>query len=226
MNVNIYYQDTLGFGVMSKEVRTLDKQTGKRLKTEDGRVRRGSNSRQKIIMAALDLVESGSLCVSAQRVAEHAGVGLRSVFRHFSDMESLFFESNVALFSRFRPLFVSQDLLQNLPLEGRVSAFIERRVNGFYVIKNFVRFTETQFYEHPILRKQYIDLSEDFEANAILYLPEINLLDEVDKAIVLSLLSYQYWDLQERIRGLNHASILTQTQHGVLQILVHKEGKS
>lgn len=58
----------------------------------DGRRRRGSESRRKIIEAMLALIRAGHISPSAVQVAEHAGVALRSVFRHFEDMESLYRE--------------------------------------------------------------------------------------------------------------------------------------
>ena len=38
----------------------------------------------------MNLIEGGDLMPSAARVAEEAGVGLRTVFRHFDDMDSLY----------------------------------------------------------------------------------------------------------------------------------------
>ena len=58
----------------------------------DGRVRRGERSRGAIVEALHALIGAGDLAPTAQQVAERAGVGLRSVFRHFRDMESLFAE--------------------------------------------------------------------------------------------------------------------------------------
>mgnify|MGYP003869794653 CR=1 FL=1 len=58
----------------------------------DGRRERSRSSRSKIIAAMLDLVGNGDVAPSAARVAEVAGVGLRSVFRHFDDMDSLYQE--------------------------------------------------------------------------------------------------------------------------------------
>lgn len=55
----------------------------------DGRRLRSEDSRRRIIAALLDLVQEGDYDPSAETVAERAGVGLRSVFRHFKDMESL-----------------------------------------------------------------------------------------------------------------------------------------
>lgn len=40
----------------------------------------------------MELIESGDPSPSAARVAKRAGVGLRSVFRHFDDMDSLYAE--------------------------------------------------------------------------------------------------------------------------------------
>jgi AcrR family transcriptional regulator len=56
----------------------------------DGRHRRSERSRDAIVGAMLDLVAGGAINPSAEEVALRAGVGLRSVFRHFRDMESLF----------------------------------------------------------------------------------------------------------------------------------------
>src|SRR5262245_66569994 len=58
----------------------------------DGRVRRGQRSGQAIVEALVGLVGDGILEPTAQQVAARAGVGIRTVFRRFSDMESLFAE--------------------------------------------------------------------------------------------------------------------------------------
>ena len=55
----------------------------------DGRRLRSQVSRAKIVEALMTLVEAGQVDPSAEEVAATAGVGLRSVFRHFKDMESL-----------------------------------------------------------------------------------------------------------------------------------------
>ena len=57
----------------------------------DGRRQRSRASRAKIIKAFMELMKSGDPSPSAARVAERAGVGLRSVFRHFDDMDSHLF---------------------------------------------------------------------------------------------------------------------------------------
>ena len=58
----------------------------------DGRRRRSLDSRARIVAAMLELVRLGNASPNAVEVAARAGVGLRSVFRHFKDMESLYVE--------------------------------------------------------------------------------------------------------------------------------------
>lgn len=60
------------------------------LASVDGRLARGERARGAIVDALLALIDRGDLRPSAARVAERAGVSLRSVFQHFNDVESLF----------------------------------------------------------------------------------------------------------------------------------------
>ena len=56
----------------------------------DGRRARSERSKQAIIDASLALMEEGNLIPTAQQISDKAGVGIRSFFRHFEDMETLF----------------------------------------------------------------------------------------------------------------------------------------
>ena len=58
----------------------------------DGRRRRGLDSRDRIVEAMLELMREGEVAPGAERVASRADVGLRTVFRHFRDMDSLYAE--------------------------------------------------------------------------------------------------------------------------------------
>jgi len=58
-------------------------------KSSDGRRQRSQRSRQKILEAMWALLLEGDMDPSAADIAERAGVGLRSVFRHFEDMDAI-----------------------------------------------------------------------------------------------------------------------------------------
>ncbi len=56
----------------------------------DGRTARSMRTKAAIVDACLALVDSGDLRPTAPRVAERAGVSVRSVFQHFADLDALF----------------------------------------------------------------------------------------------------------------------------------------
>ena len=56
----------------------------------DGRVQRSQRSRKGIVDALLVLMKAGNYIPTAQQVADEAGISIRTVFRHFSEMELLY----------------------------------------------------------------------------------------------------------------------------------------
>src|SRR5260221_3651970 len=72
----------------------------------DGRVRRGERSGNAIVEALIELVGEGVLDPTAHQVAERAAVGIRTVFRRFSDMERLFAQVGAHLEAGALPLLL------------------------------------------------------------------------------------------------------------------------
>ncbi|KCZ53122.1 TetR/AcrR family transcriptional regulator [Hyphomonas pacifica] len=60
----------------------------------DGRRQRSERSRAQIIEAMFALIQEGDISPSAAGVTERSGVGLRTVFRYFEDMDSLYGETS------------------------------------------------------------------------------------------------------------------------------------
>lgn len=90
----------------------------------DGRLARGERARGAIVDALLDLLEAGELRPSAARIAERAGVSLRSVFQHFSDVETLFATAAERQKLRIAPLMRP---IPDGPLPARIAAFASQR---------------------------------------------------------------------------------------------------
>ena len=68
---------------------TVHKQLPKR-DAADGRTARAARTNEAVVDALLALIEEGDLRPAAQRIADRAGVSLRSVFHHFNDIETLY----------------------------------------------------------------------------------------------------------------------------------------
>jgi len=101
----------------------------------DGRIRRGTENRKRIQTAFRELLRDGVHSPTAELVAEKAGVGLRSVFRHFDDMEGLYREIGEAIEGEVEPIW-------NVPFKAvawqdRLSEMIDRRAQVFERITPF-----------------------------------------------------------------------------------------
>jgi AcrR family transcriptional regulator len=158
----------------------------------DGRQRRSERSREAIVQALLDLVGEGVLQPTAQQVAASAGVGTRSVFRHFADMDALFVAMNARIQAEALPL------LRGAPPEGgiatRVRALAERRVAFFEKIGPYKRAGTIQRWRSEFLRGQHGMLVRALRADLLRWLPELrsapaDLVSALDLA-----LSFEAWD--------------------------------
>lgn len=91
----------------------------------DGRVARGERSRAAVVATVLDLIGAGDLRPTAQRIADRAGVSLRSVFHHFEDMEALY--AAAADLHAVRVVPSVSSLPSGGPLDERIDAFVSMR---------------------------------------------------------------------------------------------------
>src|SRR5690606_9711476 len=96
------------------------------LRPEDGRSARAARTRQSIIDACLALVEEGDLQPTTPRVAERAGVSVRSVFQHFDDIEGLFAAVADRVLERLAGLVLQVD--PSLDVERRLPLVVRQRV--------------------------------------------------------------------------------------------------
>ena len=91
----------------------------------DGRHRRGERSRKRIVAAMFRLVRAGEVHPGAAQVAEAAQVSLRTVFRHFDEMDSLYREMTRLMEAEVLPIvgapFTAPDW------RGRLSELVARR---------------------------------------------------------------------------------------------------
>lgn len=95
-------------------------------KAPDGRRQRSQRSRQKILRAYWELMLDGDMSPSAAAIAERAGVGLRSVFRHFEDLDMLLRELMVLCYDEVTPEFLKP--LKSANWKDQLVELIERNV--------------------------------------------------------------------------------------------------
>ena len=137
----------------------------------DGRVQRSERSREAIVTAVLELVGEGDPRPTAERVAERAGVGIRTVFRHYSDMESLY----AAMTDRLREKL--QPVLRRKPsagsLDGRIDEFLETRSEFFEQMLPYARSSSLLRWRSEFLEADYVASARGLRAHLLVFLPEL-----------------------------------------------------
>lgn len=160
--------------------------------SSDGRARRSERSRQAIVQALMELIGKGSPRPTAQQVAERAGVGIRTVFRHFSDMETLYAEMDACLRAELRPM-VSAGLPKGEVAE-RVEALVARRADLFERASPYHRSAALHRWRSEYLRGRHATDVRELRANLLRWLPELERAESgVADAAELAT-SFEAWD--------------------------------
>jgi AcrR family transcriptional regulator len=168
----------------------------------DGRRRRSQDSRARIVAAMLELTRGGEISPSAVDVAASAGVGLRTVFRHFSDMESLYQEMSVPIESELRA--AAERPFKAADWRERVMELVERRSQAFETIAPFRRASDTRRHDSHVLQQHHARLTQALRA-ILARMPPAGGIDKPTLEALDLLLSYEAWS---RLRREQHLTPL------------------
>jgi AcrR family transcriptional regulator len=153
---------------------------------------RSERSREAIATALYELVGDGNLTPTAQQVSERAGVGIRSVFRHFADMEALYATLDARLSEEVFPIL--REARPQAGLHERVAALVKRRAALFERIAPYKRASNLHRRRSPFLRSRHGELVRELRSDLLRWLPE---LAQAQRAIVEALdqaTSFEAWD--------------------------------
>lgn len=165
----------------------------------DGRRRRGLDNRARIVAAMLDLIRDGVATPSAEQVASRADVGLRTVFRHFQDMDSLYREMSVAIETELRGIMLQP--FRSDRWEDRLYELIERRAEGFERIAPFRRASAAVRHRSRFLSSDHDRLSRTLRDILVRSAPT-GIAPERLEALDL-LLSFEAWSRLRQEQGLS-----------------------
>ena len=157
----------------------------------DGRTQRSHNSQQRIVAAMIKLVAEGNMTPSAEKVAERAEVGLRSVFRHFKDMDNLYREiSYTVALSMER--FVDEPF-KSIEWRDRVLELVDRRAVAFEKMTPFLRAGLLHRHRSPVLKAGQERFAKTLRHIMIGLLPRDVAHDSQTVEALDLLLSFEAW---------------------------------
>ena len=148
----------------------------------------------------LDLVAQGHVSPSAAQVAQAAEVGLRSVFRHFKDMDALYREMAEAIEVQVLPILMRPP--EGSTWQQRVLNIAARRARIFETIMPYRISANVRRFESTFLMEGYRRQLR-LEAEALTaHLPEAVRADSAGARGLHVILSFTTWRLLRHDQGL------------------------
>jgi len=157
----------------------------------DGRRQRSDANRRRIAETMLDLVFEGEMTPSADRIAERAGVGRRTVFRLFNDMEGVYREAHAVMLARVAPIV--DEPIRGATWRARLDQVIERRARLFEEMLPIKTASDALRGQSPFLQADHAELARMLRGVLLFIVPKPVSEDRtLFEAVDLSL-SFEAW---------------------------------
>tara|TARA_E500000178_G_scaffold134879_1_gene134946 strand:+ start:3769 stop:4365 length:597 start_codon:yes stop_codon:yes gene_type:complete len=173
----------------------------------DGRRQRSARSRAAIIEANFELIQEGMLAPTAQQIAERAGVGIRSFFRHFEDMESLASASDDHIRSTYEALWAGGD--RSGSLDDRIQRAIERHSDAYEQVAHLILSTRSQLWRSEVLRGNYARNQHKLALDLDHWMPEITQLPSAQRKAVYATASFDMWHRLRSVQAMDSESAVS-----------------
>lgn len=179
----------------------------------DGRTARAVRTKDAIVDACLGLIDEGDLRPTGPRIAERAGVSVRSIFQHFDDLDALFGAVGETVVVRIAGLLTPID--PAWPLERRIRAFVDQRAEVLEAITPVLRAALVFAASSPVIRRQFDDghrfMVAQVEQVFATELGAAPASDVLRDALVVAL-SWPSWDLLRGAQAgtVDHARTVTE----------------
>jgi AcrR family transcriptional regulator len=147
----------------------------------DGRLERGQRTRAALVRAMLALEEEGHLSPTARMVTTRAGVGLRTLFMHFPDMETLCAEAAQLQLATLARLVDPVDPAD--PLDVRIHVFCTSRVRVLERLLPVMRAARQRDPEsRPLVEKRRLFIEAGDAVVVQAFAPELDALEPEPRA--------------------------------------------
>ena len=183
----------------------------------DGRHKRSQDSRARIVEAMLEITRETWAPPKAEAVADRAGVGLRSVFRHFRDMESLYTEASEVIEVELRGIAARP--FHGATWRERVVEMIRRRGQAFETAAPYRRASDMLRGGSPAIQSDHERMTQVLRMLLVAQLPqevaaEPVLLDSLDL-----MLSFEAWLRLRQEQSLSEDETVAVLEHAVRRLI-------
>ncbi len=174
----------------------------------DGRRLRSERSRKSMIDAALELIEEGNFAPTAKQISARAGVGIRSFFRQFEDMDQFFAAVDEHTVGSFWESFLHEgDREGELP--ERLDSIVATYAKAFEEHRSLLLAIKALRWSSRVLKANYERYQQISRANKERWLPEISQLPLDERELADAYLSFEMWHRLRDIQGLSCSAAQT-----------------
>lgn len=157
---------------------------------EDGRRKRSETSRRRIVEAMVALVGEGDPAPAAEQIAARAGVGLRTVFRQFADMEAIYAGMAERLAREYQDWL---DPFTAADWRGQLDEMLARRLDTYERLMPYKRAADAHRHASATIQRNHAGILATMRERLVGLLPPAIAGDAVLLEAIDLLLSFETW---------------------------------
>ena len=162
-----------------------------KIKTGDGRFARSQKTKDAIVKALLKLLRNTPF-PTAEQVAKESKIGLRTVYRQFNDMESIYLSLHEECMHSLGQIFNSEVDLDR-PFNERVSFAIRERFTIYEKYETLFIATISNSARLPTLVNQVAESYQVMRKRFIKIVPEIENLSTIKSDLLFTRILFPSW---------------------------------
>ena len=162
-----------------------------KIKTGDGRFARSQKTKDAIVKALLKLLRNTPF-PTAEQVAKESKIGLRTVYRQFKDMESIYLSLHEECMHSLGQIFNSDVDLER-PFNERVSFAIRERFTIYDEYETLFIATISNSARLPTLVNQVAESYQVMRERFIKIVPEIKNLSTIKSDLIFTRILFPSW---------------------------------
>ena len=169
----------------------MSNQPALKIKTSDGRFARSQKTRDAIVKALLKLLNDTPF-PTAEQVAKESKIGLRTVYRQFKDMESIYLSLHEECLYFLNKMF-ENEIDVNQSFEERINFAVSERLKIYSEYETLFIATISNSARLPILVNQVGESYQIMRERFIKIVPEIKNLSTIKSDLLFTRITFPPW---------------------------------
>ena len=187
------------------------------IKTGDGRFARSKKTKDAIVRALLKLLRNTPF-PTAEQVAKESKIGLRTVYRQFKDMESIYLSLHEECMHSLGQIFNS-DVDLDRPFNERVSFAIRERFTIYDKYETLFIATISNSARLPTLVNQVAESYQIMRERFIKIVPEIENLSTIKSDLLFTRILFPSWFSLQKVLKHDQKIIIDELSNDLMKYI-------